>query len=96
MKPSEALRTNREAIRQVVAAHRACNPRVFGSVVHGDDTEGSDLDILIDPTPETTLFDIGAIRHDLLQLLGMPVDVLTPKALPEKFRAAVLAEAEPV
>lgn len=71
-------------------------PRVFGSVVHGDDTEGSDLDILIDPTPETTLFDIGAIRHDLLQLLGMPVDVLTPKALPEKFRAAVLAEAEPV
>jgi len=96
MKPSEALRTNREAIRQVVAAHRASNPRVFGSVVHGEDTEGSDLDILIDPTPETTLFDIGAIRHDLLQLLGMPVDVLTPKALPEKFRAAVLAEAEPV
>lgn len=96
MKPSEALRTNREAIRQVVAAHRASNPRVFGSVVHGDDTEGSDLDILIDPTPETTLFDIGAIRHELLQLLGMPVDVLTPKALPEKFRAAVLAEARPV
>ncbi len=39
------------------------------------------------------LFDIGAIRHELLQLLGVPVDVLTPKALPEKFRAAVLAEA---
>jgi predicted nucleotidyltransferase len=96
MKPSEALRTNREAIRQVVAAHRASNPRVFGSVVHGEDTEDSDLDILIDPTPETTLFDIGAIRHELLQLLGMPVDVLTPKALPEKFRAAVLAEARPV
>ena len=96
MKPSEALRTNREAIRQVVAAHRASNPRVFGSVVHGDDTEGSDLDILIDPTPETTLFDIGAIRHELLELLGIPVDVLTPKALPEKFRATVLAEARPV
>ena len=96
MKPSEALRTNREAIRQVVAAHRASNPRVFGSVVPGEDTEDSDLDILIDPTPETTLFDIGAIRHELLQLLGMPVDVLTPKALPQKFRAAVLAEARPV
>ncbi len=96
MKPSEALRTNREAIRQVVAAHHASNPRVFGSVVHGDDTEGSDLDILIDPTPETTLFDIGAIRHELLELLGIPVDVLTPKALPEKFRATVLAEARPV
>ena len=96
MKPSEALRTNRDAIRRVVAAHRACNARVFGSVVHGDDTEDSDLDILIDPTPGTTLFDIGAIRHELLQLLGVPVDVLTPKALPETFRAKVLAEALPV
>ena len=93
MKPSEALGINRDDIRRVVAAHHACNPRVFGSVLHGDDVEGSDLDILIDPTPETTLFDIGAIRHELLQLLGVPVDVLTPKALPEKFRAAVLAEA---
>ncbi|MFD0705843.1 nucleotidyltransferase domain-containing protein [Photorhabdus akhurstii] len=77
-------------------SHRARNARVFGSVIHGDDTEDSDLDILIDPTPETTLFDIGAIRHELLQLLGVPVDVLTPKALPEKFRAVVLAEAVPV
>lgn len=96
MKPSSALEAHREAIRAVVAAHRASNPRVFGSVAHGDDSEGSDLDLLIDPTPDTTLFDIGAIRHELLQLLGVPVDVLTPKALPEKFRAAVLAEAMPV
>ncbi|CAN7782548.1 nucleotidyltransferase family protein [Cupriavidus necator] len=96
MKPSLALASHREAIRRVVESHRARNARVFGSVVHGDDVEGSDLDILIDPTPETTLFDIGAIRHELLQLLGVPVDVLTPKALPEKFRATVLAEAVPV
>ena len=96
MKPSIALATNREAIRRVVESHRACNARVFGSVVHGNDTEDSDLDILIDPTPDTTLFDIGAIRHELLQLLSVPVDVLTPKALPEKLRASVLAEAMPV
>jgi len=30
----------------------------------GEDQDGSDLDILIDPTHETTLFDIGAIRHE--------------------------------
>lgn len=80
----------------MVESHRARNARVFGSVIHGEDTDDSDLDILIDPTPDTTLFDIGAIRHELLQLLGVPVDVLTPKALPEKFRAAVVAEAIPV
>ena len=96
MKPSEALDSHRDAIRLVVASHRACNARVFGSVLHGKDTSGSDLDILIDPTPETTLFDIGAIRHELRQLLGVSVDVLTPNALPDKFRAAVLAEARPV
>jgi predicted nucleotidyltransferase len=96
MKPSAALAAHREEIRRVVEANHAGNARVFGSVVHGLDLEESDLDILIDPTPETTLFDIGAIRHELFQLLGVPVDVLTPKALPEKIRAAVLAEAVPV
>ena len=96
MKPSVALAAHRVTIRRVVESHRACNPRVFGSVIHGDDTDGSDLDILIDPTPDTTLLDIGAIRHELLQLLGVPVDVLTPKALPDKFRDNVLAEAIPV
>ena len=54
------------------------------------------MDILIDPMPEMTLFDIGAIRHELKKLLGVPVDVLTPRALPDKFRDAVLAEAVPV
>lgn len=96
MKPSIALAAHREAIRQVVESHHACNARVFGSVVHGSDTESSDLDILVDPTPDTTLLDIGAMRHELLLLLGVPVDVLTPKALPEKLRATVLAEAVPV
>ena len=96
MKPSVLLDSHRDAIRRVVANHRARNARVFGSVVHCIDTEGSDLDILIDPTPETTLFDIGAIRHELLQLLGVPVDVLTSKVLPEQFRDAVLAEVVPI
>lgn len=96
MKPSEAMRINRETIRRVVEAHRARNVRVFGSVVYGVDTDGSDLDILVDPTPEMTLFDIGAIRHELRTLLGVPVDVLTPKALPDKYRNAVLEEAVPV
>lgn len=96
MKPSDALRINRAAIRRVVEAHRARNVRVFGSVAKGDDTDDSDLDILIDPTPETTLFDIGAIRHELRVLLGVPVDVLTPMALPDKVRESVLANAVPL
>lgn len=96
MKPSVVFDAHRETIRRIVEERRAHNPRVFGSVVHGSDTESSDLDLLVDPTPEMTLFDIGAIRHELIQLLGITVDVLTPNALPDKFRSAVLAEALPV
>jgi uncharacterized protein len=96
MKPSDALANHRDAIRRIVESHRACNTRVFGSVASGNDADGSDLDLLIDPTPQTTLFDIGAIRHELTRLLGVPVDVLTPQALPEKFRAAVIAQAQPI
>ena len=87
---------HRAAIREIVEARHARNARVFGSVAHGCDTETSDIDILVDPTPQTTLFDIGAIRHELRSLLGVPVDVLTPSALPDEFRDAVLAEAVPV
>lgn len=58
MKPSDALHSNREAIRGVVESHRARNARVFGSLLHGQDHEGGDLDILIDPTPETTLMGV--------------------------------------
>ncbi|HEX7324457.1 MAG TPA: nucleotidyltransferase family protein [Rhodanobacteraceae bacterium] len=96
MKPSQALNAHRTAIRRVVEAHRTGNARVFGSVLYGRDTAQSDLDILVDPTPDTTLFDIGAIRHELSELLGVPVDVLTPNALPDTFRAEVLAEARSV
>ena len=96
MKPSEALDAHRAAIRRVVESHRACNARVFGSVLHGQDNESSDLDILIDPTPETTLMDIGTIRHELGQFLGMSVDVLAPDALPDSFRASVIAQARPI
>ncbi|MDP2152546.1 MAG: nucleotidyltransferase family protein [Methylotenera sp.] len=96
MRPSEALNANRDAIRDVVKSHRACNVRVFGSVIRGEDAESSDLDFLIDPTKDTTLMDIGAIRHELHKLLGVKVDVLTPKALPDSFRSIVLSEAIPV
>ena len=96
MKPSMALEAHRTTIRSVVLRHRACKARVFGSVLHGNDQEGSDLDILMDLTPEISMFDMGAIRHELLQLLGVHVDVLTPNALPDSFRVKVIAEARPV
>lgn len=93
MKPSVALQANREKIRKIVESHHASNARVFGSVLHGKDTDESDLDLLIDPDPEASLMDVAAIQVELEELLGVNVDVLTPRALPLKFRESVLAEA---
>ncbi|OOG20477.1 nucleotidyltransferase [Thioalkalivibrio denitrificans] len=96
MKPSTALEQHRDAIRQIVERHHASNARIFGSVLHGEDTDKSDLDILVDTTEETSLFDIGAIRMELTELLGVEVDVLTPGALPGRWKLKVLNEARPV
>lgn len=93
MKPSIAYQQHRDAIHQIVARHNAKNPRIFGSVLHGQDTDESDLDILVDTTLETSLFDIGAIGTELTELLGVEVEVLTPGALPDRWRAEVMNEA---
>jgi predicted nucleotidyltransferase len=96
VRASEAFALHRNRIRQIALSHRVRDVRVFGSVLRGEDTEDSDLDLLVEPTSETTLLDIGAIRLELKQLLGLDVDVLTPNALPDRYRAQVLEEAQPV
>ena len=96
MTPSELVSENRQKILQIVAAHRATTPRIFGSVLHGDDNERSDLDLLVDPLPGTTLFDLHGIQIELEELLEIPVNVLTPGDPPSKFRQQVLQEARPL
>jgi predicted nucleotidyltransferase len=96
MKPSAALALKRAAVREATQRFRAANPRVFGSVVHGTDQDGSDLDVLVDALPGATLFDLGGLQAELEDLLGVSVDVVTPADLPANFRRQVLAEALPV
>ena len=96
MRPVQALNLHRDAIRAIALRHRMTRVRVFGSVLHGTDTEASDLDLLVDPAPGASLMDIVRIELELAELLRVNVDVLTPKGLPEKFRQQVIAEAQPV
>ena len=96
MRPSVVLNTKRSAVREATGRFRTANPRVFGSVLHGTDRDGSDLDLLVDALPGATLFDLGGLQDELEALLGIHVDLLTPADLSPKFRAKVLAEAQPV
>ncbi len=97
MKPSEALQIHRDRIRLIVAKNDAANPRVFGSVIHGRDTDDSDLDILVDEIDgKTTLLSLARIQVAIQALTGIKADILTPLDLHERFRARVVREAKPV
>jgi uncharacterized protein len=96
MRPSEALPRHRQTIRQLVQQAGMANPRVFGSVLHGEDQDGSDLDLLVDPAPRTSLLDLAGLQIEIEARTGVKVDLLTPGFLPVKFRQKVLDEAQPV
>ena len=96
MKPSEALAAHRLELRQLVSRYNVARPRVYGSVLTGKDDEESDLDLLVDALPSTTLFTLAGLEQEAQQLLGVRVSVLTPKCLPLKFRDKVVQMAEPL
>ena len=96
MKPSEALQSHREAVLQIAARLGARNVRVFGSVLHGEDTESSDVDLLVDVPRGTTLLDTVRLKNTIEKELGLSVDVLTALDLPLQFRDQVLQEAKPL
>ena len=96
MNQAFAIDSHGPAIRRIAQEHHAANPRVFGSVLHGTAAGGSDIDILVDALPGATLFDLGGLQIALEELLGAPVDLLTPQDLPPRFRDKVLAEARPI
>ncbi|MFN7102957.1 MAG: nucleotidyltransferase family protein [Pseudorhizobium sp.] len=93
MRPSEVLDRNRAVIKEIVARRRVSNPRVYGSVLRGDDVQGSDLDILVDPSPDTSLLTLGGLEGDLSEALGIRVDVKVPGDFPPAVRERIMAEA---
>ena len=96
MRPSQILELKRNEVLALTAKSKAANVRVFGSARHGEDKDGSDLDLLVDALPGATLFDLGGLQVQLEELLGVRVDLLTPGDLPAKFRERVLKDAVPV
>ncbi|MBU0492194.1 MAG: nucleotidyltransferase family protein [Chloroflexi bacterium] len=93
MEIDRVLQDRRGEIHRIVAQHGAGNVRVFGSRARGQARPDSDLDILVRLNPGRTLLDIVAIKQDLEDLLGCPVDVVTEAAISPYIREQVLREA---
>jgi uncharacterized protein len=79
------LNRKRDAVREAASRFHTANLRVFGSVLHGTDQDGSDLDLLVDALPGTTLFDLGGLQLELESLLGTRVELLTPGVCRQSF-----------
>jgi uncharacterized protein len=93
---SDIVAPKREAIARALAAHKARNPRVFGSVARGEATRRSDVDFLVDFDESASAFDQFALIADLEDAFGRKVDVAEPGALHWLVRPQVLFEAVPV
>lgn len=89
----ELLKEKRDEILRVCARHGARNVRVFGSVARGEADEKSDLDLLVEFEPGSSLLDQAALVLELEQLLGRRVDVVSEGGLYWLLRRRILKEA---
>lgn len=69
---------------------------LFGSYLHGDAKETSDVDVLVEFTPDShiSLFDLVKMKREMEESIEKPVDILTPESLSKFFRDSVINEAE--
>jgi predicted nucleotidyltransferase len=96
MRPSEILAAKADEIREIIARYPVRNPRIFGSAARGDDAEGSDLDLLVDPLEGTTYFDLAGLELELGELLGIKIDIATPGALRRELAERIGPELKPL
>jgi predicted nucleotidyltransferase len=92
----QVLQQRRDAILEIARRHGAHDVRLFGSVARGENTETSDVDVLVRFDPDRSLFDHGGLIADLEDLLGVKVDVVSEGGMRERFRVRVLGEAVPL
>ena len=90
------LDQRRDEIVEVAAQHHASNVRVFGSVARGEETEGSDIDLLVDMDRGRSLLDQARLRRAMSELLGVEVDVVTTGGLLGRDERTILGEAVPL
>jgi uncharacterized protein len=93
MRPSEALKNNIDEVRRIIENSCAYNPRIFGSVARGEDTENSDLDLLVDVKPQTSLFEFMSLAEELKKITNINVDLVTENALADGIKEQILADA---
>ncbi|PSR60603.1 XRE family transcriptional regulator [Nocardia sp. MDA0666] len=81
VRPSELLDRYRAEFARVLTRYPVARAWVFGSVARGEDRPGSDLDLLVELTPGSSVVDIFGLDEDIAAVLGCPVDVVATTEL---------------
>lgn len=79
---------------EVLKQHGVKKAALFGSIVRGEATEESDIDLLIEFEGRKSLLDLAGLQLELQELLGRRVDVLTYKSLHPLLKDRILSEQE--
>jgi uncharacterized protein len=80
----DLLGRRRAEVIRIAAAHHATNVRVFGSVARGEETDRSDVDLLVDMEAGRSLLEQVRLRRALSELLGIELDLVTSGGLLER------------
>jgi len=90
----ERLRQVRTPILAAAASRGLSEVRVFGSVARGAAGAASDVDLLVHPAPEASVFDLAGFMAEVEELLGIGVDVVSDRGTGptmERIRAEAVA-----
>lgn len=93
MNTLELLRNRRTDILAAAARHGAKNVRVFGSATRGEDTDASDIDLLVSMEENRSLYDLIGLQQEIEQMFGRKTDVLTDKSINRYLQERILQEA---
>lgn len=93
---AEDVRQKRDEIMRIAARHGVTAIYVFGSAGRGEMGPGSDVDLLIKVTGQTTPWFPGGLVAELEALMGRRVDVVEAPALRPELKDVILAEAVPL
>jgi len=84
----------KKTIIDVLKKHEVKKAALFGSLVRGETTEGSDIDLLVEFEGRKSLLDLAGLQLELQEVLGKKVDVLTYKSLHPLLKERILYEQE--
>lgn len=90
------VRDHRDELLAIAARYGVSNLRVFGSAVRGDEHPDSDVDLLFDPPPKFSLFDLVDLTHEVSELLGRQVELIPARSVHRYYKRYIFAEAQPL